>query len=297
MPKSNQNGIVKLTKVGRKQATIFSGFCNYHDNDTFEEIENVNFNEIDWDNPRTLLLYSLRAISRENWAKKSGISFLSKIDSCIRKDDSESLKETYNDDHISIKDFSPYWTAHGRQHLKGLKKLVSRINKIFESIRTILRNGKKFHLWQTKKYLLNCKPLSGAASVFSPQKTPNGSHIQKLNLKSEVADIIINILPLPSEHLIMLTYHKNHKEKLLPLFDELDSLDSDKQEIIFSKILIMHCENMVLSPRIVECWNDRTRREFDNCFDQTITSEVDFDKIPNINLFRIDGNYPQAQPE
>ncbi len=36
-----------MTKWGRKEATVFTGFCGYHDNELFKPIENNEFNSSD----------------------------------------------------------------------------------------------------------------------------------------------------------------------------------------------------------------------------------------------------------
>ena len=44
MPRPKPDGgIISLTKYGRKEASVFSGFCGYHDKMIFKKIEDCDF--------------------------------------------------------------------------------------------------------------------------------------------------------------------------------------------------------------------------------------------------------------
>ena len=58
-----------MTESGRKEATVFTGFCGYHDNELFKPIENNEFDNSD----EHIFLYIYRAFALEYHRKQENI--------------------------------------------------------------------------------------------------------------------------------------------------------------------------------------------------------------------------------
>lgn len=72
MPISKKMKIFQnMSSWGRKEATTFTGFCGYHDNEIFKEIENNNFDYSE----RQKFLYVYRAFALEYHRKRENIKF------------------------------------------------------------------------------------------------------------------------------------------------------------------------------------------------------------------------------
>jgi hypothetical protein len=70
------NGWPSYKLVGIKEATTFTGFCQYHDSETFEPIENSPFAP----SQQSVFLLAYRALCRELYAKKFQYELISTIE-------------------------------------------------------------------------------------------------------------------------------------------------------------------------------------------------------------------------
>jgi hypothetical protein len=68
--RSTDGRIVGFEPIGKKEASTFFGFCGYHDNELFKEIEN---NPIDLGNDLHCFLLSYRAFAKDFHAKKESL--------------------------------------------------------------------------------------------------------------------------------------------------------------------------------------------------------------------------------
>ena len=63
-------GQAEIGEIGINKATVFPGFCSYHDNNLFKALEQQPFTA----SPEQCALLSYRAIARERFTKKLGIN-------------------------------------------------------------------------------------------------------------------------------------------------------------------------------------------------------------------------------
>lgn len=70
------NDNLEFGKTGRKKATTFTGFCDYHDSKIFSPIENEDYVE---ENKEQEFLFAYRALAYEHHANKSIIDYYKHI--------------------------------------------------------------------------------------------------------------------------------------------------------------------------------------------------------------------------
>lgn len=93
-----------MTKYGRKEATIFTGFCGHHDKTVFQPIEDNLFNKSD----QHIFLYTYRCFAIEYHKKQEQVNMqkgmISKKPSILHMPKEENF---FGGMHMAIKDFEP----------------------------------------------------------------------------------------------------------------------------------------------------------------------------------------------
>lgn len=98
------DGVLSATKISWKKVSTFNGFCQNHDNELFEPIDNVSLAP----NERQVMLYAYRCLCREYFVKEN---------SCLL------AKKYYDDPKIVSSILKPHYegTKYGFLNLKSHK--------------------------------------------------------------------------------------------------------------------------------------------------------------------------------
>jgi len=277
------NGTAKLALTGKNLATTFTGFCQLHDSELFNEVDFSIENNFNPSSKRQAILLSLRAISREYWTKLSTIQMYKTILNLVVRHDVQEVRQLLNtpslQEEIIIK------AEHfARQFIKNTQGSISRIQRLYYSLHTQIEND-KYHLTSFRIFKVNSAPTLAVSSMFIPEFNLKGQQLNSLYLDNDFTDVVLTILPSNQETYALFSFHKRHSNTLRPLFNQMEALDEDSLKKVLSKMVLMHCENTVLAPRMVNSLTDEQRSNLEQFFFETALEDIPYNQAPDISLF------------
>lgn len=277
-----------LSRIGRNEATTFTGFCNNHDSRLFAKIDNTPSHSLNFNDPEQSLLFTLRAVAREYWAKVNIVAIFDKIDRFIQYADNDGLQRFLKLESKTVDAFVQYWPNLGKGLLYGSRIAKKRMERLFQSLFTI-KSTKNYHLLKNKTLFFQTPPTLAVAAAFSPLFTKNGKHVNDSSPGTAsfkpVADLVLNIVPCAERTWVHFTYHRRDDQKLSSYFSELDASSETELKQFISKIILMHCENAVFSPRFVDSLSQDDKRMIEDVFSATPFAVANHDDLSTINLF------------
>jgi hypothetical protein len=285
----------RLSLVGYREATTFTGFCAGHDSGLFREVDFDHASTFDPTSPRQVILLALRAAAHEYWAKCNTQKLYKQLVELGDRKDYELLWSMLNLENADIVHLALALEEFWKPFLLGTKVSTRQIQRLFGSLYQQAQTG-RFHLTQRVLFRLPGVPTVAAASVFLPGFDLAGEQLNTLGLESDgtdvvlkvepdLAHVVLNMLPAESTTWVVFTYHKRHTGCLSPFFSQLRSLDQSALRRVLSKMIVMHCENFVLSPAIVERLPEQVRNLLEEVFNATMYCAQPYDDVPDISLF------------
>lgn len=222
MPKMRGNDMVpRITKFGRKMATVFTGFCGEHDKKVFQPIEDKNWKA----NSETAFLFFYRTFASQMQAKQEYV----KRSDLLAKDLDRSLNknEVVSGYMMAVDDFKrdkrlvdDYLIKHERVP----------INYIFWTIH---------------------QPIKFAFSGFTTPYYDFGGH-EIQTVRADVnRHIFITVLPHGNEAIAIITWLKVDDRKVRGYISGLRKLTLAQRKQYLSNIAISTTDDLVLSPSIV----------------------------------------------
>ncbi|MGO1356903.1 YecA family protein [Alkalibacterium gilvum] len=244
----SENGIVYMnkaksskpfalfTKWGRKEATTFTGFCNYHDKITFHPIEDYNFNGSD----EHIFLHTYRCMIHNFHEKREYTIF------------SDSLTGT---------------------HSLGMNSAASDIGIGFKSavkdflyVKDIFDSGLLNRDYSILHYIIweFDYPISFAGSSFeAPTKDLYNNKIQNLRiLDTRASHIYITIFPENDKSYCIISWLKEDSMKLESLTEQLSGLDFLEKRHFLNRQLVKNSDNLVFSPKLIDFMSPDERDNF-----------------------------------
>jgi len=235
--REEQLRIVELIPIGKNKASIFTGFCDFHDSKLFSPIENDPFKG----NNEQLFLFAYRAFAHGFHQVVEQLKFYTSKSLILNH-----LPLNYLNDTI-------LFTANDIREFSGYKKIL---NNLIET--------KKFD--GLNHYYKKIKPFVPIAcsSVLSPLYTYKNIFLNPSNGSSY---LMLTIIPNFDETIVCISNFKDDRKGRI-LLDELKSLpDEDFKEAI-SSLLIYCTTNTFFSPTL---WN-----KFSNEEKQQLYNEINF---------------------
>ena len=225
-----EDGRLQLELTGRKAASTFSGFCTFHDQTLFKDIDN---NDFDYSS-KQMFLYSYRAFAQAYHKKM------------------EELKGQHGDSILKQKAEQDIWedtTLGCEVSYRDLRKHYYSINKM---LREQDYNQLDFYVYK-KKGLYPIAASGCLIPAFSPQGEPNNSFF---DLTKDCYPLIMTVLPGSSNTYVIFAYYRNDTFSQ-GLINELrfrfwDNLWIEK---VISSFLVFDMENTCISPYIWESMN------------------------------------------
>lgn len=274
----------QLSLVGQRTATTFTGFCTEHDLHLFREVDFDNSRSFDPASPRQVVLLALRAAAREYWLKLNNQKLYQRLVELGNREDYESLRKMLNLENADAVRLTLTWEEKWKPSLLGTKVSLRRIQRLFRSLYQQVQTG-SFHLTRTALFQIPGAPTIAAASAFAPEFDLTGKQLNTLRLESDVTDVTLNVMPAESATWVVFTYHRRHTGTLSSFFSQLMSLDQQSLRSVLSKMILMHCENVVFSPAFIEGLTQQTRGLLEDVFSATIHNALPYKDVPDISLF------------
>ena len=132
-------------------------------------------------------------------------------------------------------------------------------------------------------------PSVAVSSIFAPGFDLEDNIMNEFRECYDIADIILNIIPTSNFSWVLFTYHKRHESRLSIFFKQIQSLSSDELAITMSRIILMHCENAVFSPNLVEKLSVDHQSKLEDIWWKTISHAYPFQSLPRVNFFPMPG--------
>lgn len=265
----------ELKEIGKKKASTFTGFCNFHDTEIFQPIE---LQDYETENRKQEYLFAYRALSKEFHAKKTGINIFNKILN-MSKDELKELQEYCGLPKKEInKEFLKPPLEGTKDSIEELKSLRIRMNKNLDNEKhyKIMTNVIKF----PKEHHI------AVSSSFFIGHDVEGNVINDLIRFKNVKPLFLTIFPQNGNTYILFSYLKNDKNYFDFIENQIMNKDLEKKKTIISNILAINVENIFFSPKLWNNINTENKERFISLFRDTVierpsTSFVD----PNINIF------------
>lgn len=215
----------KLTITGRKIATTFVGFCQKHDKEIFQSIEDKDY--INGDKEQEFL-FAYRVFAKELLDKKKAIKLLN-----------NGLNKTSNPDSVSYLCDVIYENCLGLADLNYYKSKFDNALKY-----------RNYDIIETKTIELSKEYPLAVCSGFAIEYDFDGNRINDLSNKDEsLKFLFLTVFPTEGKTHILFSFLKECSD----IFDFLDRQLlqlTEKQQIDRMNILITsYCGNLILSKK------------------------------------------------
>jgi hypothetical protein len=272
-----------LTRVGRQKASSFTGYCDQHDTSLFRTVDFSSSVHFDPCSYSQAVLLSLRAAARAYWVKLNSQRFLEETLRHSRTRDTNALRRLLNIDETDAK----IWMTNVpvlEGALAGTRSATARLERVYQSLLRQHRTH-KYHLSRIHVYSLTSPPRAAAASTFNPEFDLQGHRIGSLDLHADVPEVALNAFPIGNRTWFVMLYHRRFEAKLAPLFHQLDEASDAERGIAFTKLLLIHCENVAYSPVYMESLHEKQRETIEGIFASTIHEACPYSSVPDMNFF------------
>ncbi|EZH64724.1 hypothetical protein DH09_19590 [Bacillaceae bacterium JMAK1] len=233
----DDNPFAVMTEYGRKEATIFTGFCGYHDKTVFQPIEDSLFNN----SKEHIFLYTYRCFAVEYHKKQEVVNMGQQL--FMKKPSLLSLSKwenPYGGLQMAINDFGPV----KNQFDKAL------LDKDFDILTSVVW---KFN--QSAKF---------AGTGFEAMtKDLQGNNIQDLlNPDILAKHIFVVVFPDGDKTYCIISWLKANDDLFSGYYQQLIHLNEQEQKNYINNVLPMISENITINTEAWDKWEDYKKDEF-----------------------------------
>lgn len=220
-------GLVEISdKKGVNKFSTFYGFCRDHDNNLFEEIDNlVDLDFSDKEKVEKILFLSMfRRVSQELYLKKAHLQ--GDLD----------VKDFYENNNIG------YFREGFDFAEKGLRMAIKDLTKLYNKLASDLVKN-KFNKIKYKVYSFDSLPIA-LSSVYAPVECFEGCKIQDLKDGNILSIISFFTFHTPSKHYMVFVWHKTDNGVCQKFISSIKK-DKDLKSMLLD-FCIFHAENLVI---------------------------------------------------
>lgn len=266
MDKENMKYVMK--KISILNASIFRGFCDQHDNDLFQKLDNVN--NVDFDNDfffqlgaRTLA-YEISHIKR---TIRSLEMRLKKLSSEYETSTSSFLQKFSNGFYRKDVSYTEFYCSE------------SRINKIKPTILERIENEKGGLLFLNQEFL-NSDNVFVQGIVFEKMIPIAFSGLCSFQLEDHVAYILINCLPYKTQTIVSLHFSQRDAHSIQSFLSIFNLTDENSSLRLIETLAVRGTRNIFFN---IDYWNSLEEHirnmflcEFRNIEKSSINEAIDF---------------------
>ncbi len=225
-------------KYGRKEATVFSGFCGYHDKTTFQPIEDKDFSST----TEQIFLYVYRAFAVEYHKKQESVR--------MHQITLSNKPSAANMQGITIGGKTGFDMAVADYEEEKIIFDKALLEKQFDVLTSIV--------WEFEGFV-NFAATAGETPMYDF----NGKQIQDLlNPSVPARHIYMSVFPENDKTYAIIAWLKEYDTLFLPMKEKLDSLtDAEKKNYINNTIAIT-TENVVIKPSAWEAMPETAKQAF-----------------------------------
>ncbi|HFI0249983.1 TPA: YecA family protein [Streptococcus suis] len=235
-PKSD-NPFAQMTVYGRKEATVFTGFCGYHDKTVFQPIEDGMFDK----SIQHIFLYTYRCFAVEYHKKQEVVNMernMFKIKPSLA--DMPDENNPYRGMHMAIDD-------------------LENVKKIFD---TALLTG-NYDVLSSVVWEFDHSVKFAGTGFEAMTHDLEGNKIQDLlNPNVSAKHIFVMVFPEGEKTYCIISWLKENDELFARYKQQLLSLSEEMRKIYINNLLPMISENIVVNPEAWDNWEEYKRNEF-----------------------------------
>lgn len=252
-------------KIGRNNASTFTGFCKKHDNEIFSPIDFSKQEKINKLTPEQIVLFHFRALAKEYCTKLNAIK---KSQAYSNKKNLTKLKKIHPNKDVKkmpIDEFDkrlslakPNIETFITGSLLGLQDM----ERGYQSCKYIIENKKHYHHIKGYHIVFPKKNNFAVCSYTSPICDFEGNLIPHLlENPDKNYGIAINCFPDGDKSHFIITWHKRDDNILKPLSEQIDRISECRKSIEISKFLVCHCENMLFKISDVDSQSEKWKEK------------------------------------
>jgi hypothetical protein len=129
---------------------------------------------------------------------------------------------------------------------------------------------------QYQMTLRSCRPSIAVSSLFSLDDMP---------WPDDVARVALNIFPSGADVQVVFSYLKQDEEVASAWLSRVLTAHGDYQKYLISKIVLQHCDNLVISPVFFNRLSEATRNRIVGFFQSTVLQNRSDHEDQNLFLF------------
>ena len=248
-------------KVGRNRATTFNGLCDKHDAQLFEPIDKYTFSP---DDQEQLFLIAYRSVLRELHTKMKGAvdiqsQYMKGVD--LGRFSTEGFDEPSAIATVNLMEAYMFYQYK------------------FEFDQIYL-NEDYCQIMHKIDFIENVKPTIAVSSVYSL--------IDNIKLPGDREDpksIILNVFPYDTGLYMIFSFKKRQKQHFFSHVEMILHAERYYKLYLLSKLVLMHCENFVISPEVFNSFSVEKIELIKKFFMENIYAEKKDDDNKDLYLF------------
>jgi hypothetical protein len=251
---------VRFEDVGRNEASTFEGFCSAHDSSLFLEIDT---HPLDPTNAEHLFLFAYRAIARETLAVMEAAS---KMQSAYQQRVSMGPDTGQTPEPAGMIAVAHAINAYETwEYKRALDRalLTRRFSVLLHDVVSI-KHG------QACIAVSSCFSLEDRRQREGDPDTPPVL-FREASEDDRIVRVTLSLFPISqNESVVIFSYTKDDadrvREFLRPVLDSREHY----QKYLLSKLILMHCENIVISPELFDQWSGEKKDTISSFFWKTL---------------------------
>jgi hypothetical protein len=243
--KTNGKAVPKL--IGVRNATTFTGFCNFHDTEIFKPIESVPF----IGNDEQCFLLAFRAVARELYTKRAAIQSIP-----LWKESDRGK------DILSQQAIQEFYSAYKQGTERGLATLEAHFNEYVEKY--VANNFENIRFLVV---FLNNVPEVMFSGGFYPEYNFRGELLQDLSDLTKKSDLLTHSSFATDEGgAIVYSWLSSSEATCKDFIQSLLGLNTINLPNAILRLCFKHCENAAISPQWWSSMNIRQHEAIINRF-------------------------------
>lgn len=231
------NPFAIMTSWGRKEASVFTGFCGFHDKAVFQPIENTCFTASD----EQVFLFTYRTFARDYHKKMESVKF-----------NQELFKRKQSLINMPAEENMGYITEVAVKDLEVDKKIFdqSLLEKKYDCL--------TYFVWELSG---SCK--FAASGTEAPTFDLEKHRIQDLcDVKKSVANIYYTVFPDECKTICIIAWMKRNDALFSSIHRQLTQLNDKQRRNYINNTIPLCAENIAINPSAWEALSKTQKEEF-----------------------------------
>jgi len=256
---------IRMIEQGRKTATTFTGFCSYHDQMLFKDIDNKDYSEF---NGKQRFLFCFRGLVFEFYKKEMARSV---------------FEEARNSGFIKNKELADLF-------LTGTRKSIKDLNYYFTLFKKSLETD-NYNILESVHLILNREYPLAVNSLFGLEYDMNGEMINDLSdLSKRLKVVFLNIFPQGGKTYAIISWLKKDGDAFSNFKEQISSIHKENEKLsLLNNLIFSYTENFALNPELLNKFSTEEKRIFEITFGWSAEMSVPKNALsisPPFNLFR-----------